>query len=647
MDDDAMSLTAERPARRKRLAMKAAAALTDAGLGGASLTAAILIRHDDGDFWSAATVGAAFSLCVFGAFLVLRVWSALWRYTSLGDAFELFRAILAANLVFVPAWFLATRLDDVPRSSLLIEVAFFTVGALGARLAVRLIKTNRLSLNRIRAARKRSIIVAGHRDECAAFIRGVQADPRTNLRIVGAIDVSDDHAGQRIRGVPMLGGMVDSANILAAAHDETDDIAAVILIGRKASAEDARRLVTAAGDAGLRVARAETPDDLLAVGHGGTLNALRLEDLLGRPQRRLDPKPVDDLLRGETVLVTGAGGSIGSELVRQITTKSVRSLVLLDQSEAGLHAVAHEVADRGFGPPRTIIADVRDRARLDHIFNDLRPDIVFHAAALKHVPLMEHNPSEAILTNLAGTMNAARAAAAAGAAAFVLISTDKAVRPVNVMGGTKRAAELFIQAMDLETPHTQFTAVRFGNVLGSAGSVVPRFEEQIARGGPVSVTHVDMKRYFMTVDEAVALTLQAAARAVGDSRRQKGEIAVLDMGEPVRIDDLARQMIRLSGLRPDIDVSIRYTGLRPGEKLAEELSWGADHPEETDVDGLMTTQPPIAPLAVLESLYREVIDLARRGDDPADALFAALNDAANAQPAAARGANVLPLKRAR
>jgi len=335
-------------------------------------------------------------------------------------------------------------------------------------------------------------------------------------------------------------------------------------------------------------------------------------------------------VQGRLVLVTGAGGSIGSELARQVAALGPAKLVLLDSGEFALWQIDLELGEAAPLVPREpVIADVRDEARIRDVFERARPELVFHAAALKHVPLVEANAAEGLLTNALGTRHVAEAARAAGAAAMVLISTDKAVNPTSVMGASKRLAEMFCQALDIQgraSGGMRCITVRFGNVLGSTGSVVPLFQRQLARGGPLTVTHPDMQRYFMTVREAVGLVLQAsvvgtaeAERGVGaqdtspDFQRQGG-IFVLDMGEPVKISDLARNMIRLAGLRPDVDIEIRYTGLRPGEKLFEELFHGREPAVPIGHDGLLMATPRTADAAIVGRAIDEIALAARGGN---------------------------------
>jgi O-antigen biosynthesis protein WbqV len=328
---------------------------------------------------------------------------------------------------------------------------------------------------------------------------------------------------------------------------------------------------------------------------------------------------MNSLIRGRRIMVTGAGGSIGAELARQIAEYKPAKLILLDHAEFNLYEIDRALANQAAKVPRRAgLCDVRDRRRVERWFSDERPDVVFHAAALKHVPLIEDHASDGILTNVIGTRNVAGAARKFGAAVMVLISTDKAVNPSSVMGATKRAAESYCQALeaefDLSAGGTRFVTVRFGNVLGSAGSVVPLFQEQLAHGGPLTVTHPEICRYFMTIPEAVQLIVQASASAETE-QTGIGQIFVLDMGEPIKVADLARQMIRLSGKRPDVDVKLSYVGLRPGEKLFEELAYSVEELAPSPVPGVLLAHPAhgnlehVAPaIAALEKAARAYDD---------------------------------------
>jgi O-antigen biosynthesis protein WbqV len=325
---------------------------------------------------------------------------------------------------------------------------------------------------------------------------------------------------------------------------------------------------------------------------------------------------MDELVRGRRVLVTGAGGSIGAELVRQIAQRGPARLDLVDNSEFALYAIDREVEENWpHVPRRATIGDVREADAMRHVLARAAPEIVFHAAALKHVPLLEANPAQGALTNAIGTRNVADAAVAAGAHAMVLISTDKAVNPTNVLGATKRLAEIFCQARDAQSVSTRFVAVRFGNVLGSSGSVVPLFQRQLGAGGPITVTHPDIERYFMTIREACELVLQASVLALAGDGTSRGSLLVLEMGGPVRILDLAKRMIRLAGKRPERDIAISFTGLRPGEKLYEELFYKDELNTATSVPGIQLAVSPPVDAASIEADLAALEAVALRCDD--------------------------------
>jgi FlaA1/EpsC-like NDP-sugar epimerase len=339
-----------------------------------------------------------------------------------------------------------------------------------------------------------------------------------------------------------------------------------------------------------------------------TIRDLAVEDLLARPPRGLDPLPVKELIEGKRVLVTGGGGSIGSELCLQIAALAPASLTILERYENSLYEIRHTLEGRLDGPIYAVVGDVTDAARVNAVMAEYRPQIVFHAAAHKHVPLMEENPCEAVKNNVKGTRLLAHAAIYHEVDRFVLISTDKAVNPISVMGATKRLAELVVQSLGA-TSRTTFTTVRFGNVLASNGSVVPRFLQQIHAGGPVTVTHPEMRRYFMLIPEAVQLVLHAAALG------GRGSIHVLEMGDQIRIVDMARNLIRLSGFVPDEEISLAFTGMRPGEKLAEELVGADEVAEASSVPGVLSVNPGRLPSrAGFEAWLRELEDAAT-GDD--------------------------------
>jgi O-antigen biosynthesis protein WbqV len=378
-------------------------------------------------------------------------------------------------------------------------------------------------------------------------------------------------------------------------------------------------LLAAAEGQGVRVLRAPSLTALAPAEQGQIqLQPIAIEDLLNRRQVALDRDGMARLIQRRRVLVTGAGGSIGSELARQVAGFAPAELMLVDHGEFALWQIDLELAEtQGGVKRRAVIADVRDAGRMRELCASFRPELVFHAAALKHVPIVEDNPLEGLRTNCLGTQAVADAAASCGAQAMVLISTDKAVNPSSVMGASKRLAEMYCQGLDVAARRgggMRCVTVRFGNVLGSTGSVVPLFRRQLAAGGPLTVTHPDMQRYFMTVREAVGLVLQASVVGTGPTGLQDGGIFVLDMGEPVKIVDLARQMIRLAGLRPEKDVAIRFSGLRPGEKLFEELFHGSETPAPTGHAGLLMASPRVADISIVRAALADIERAASAGD---------------------------------
>jgi FlaA1/EpsC-like NDP-sugar epimerase len=449
-------------------------------------------------------------------------------------------------------------LDGFPRSVFLIDLVLCTLATGGVRVALRL----------VRERRGRAIV---HRIDSLALIVGagtagirlledIENRPQPSVGVVGFVDDDASKLGLRIAGAPVL-GRIDELPALVKAHDVNEVLIAI----PSASGPVIRRIVQLCSEAKVRHRVLPTLGELVDGRVTFTqMREVKVDDLLAREPVRLDTSRLRSRLAGRTVLVTGAAGSIGSELCRQVAAQAPGRLVLLDRHENGMFHLELSLRTRFPGVPIVpVLGDILLRDQLDAVFAAHRPDVVLHAAAYKHVPLAEVNVLEAIRNNVLGTRNLAQAALAHGTRKFVLVSTDKAVRPTSVMGATKRVAELLIQ--DMSGRQCQFSAVRFGNVLGSSGSVVPLFREQIASGGPVTVTDPRMTRFFMTIPEAASLILQSALFSQG------GEIFVLEMGEPVRIVDLATQMIRLSGFEPEVDIPVVFTGLRPGEKLTEEL----------------------------------------------------------------------------
>jgi FlaA1/EpsC-like NDP-sugar epimerase len=487
-------------------------------------------------------------------FLAFGLYRGVWRYASLPDL-ERILAAVGTGALAVPALLFMLRIP-VPRSVLIMSPVFLLVLMGGSRLAYRAWKERMLAA--LVPERREPVLVVGSGDAAVNLIKEMARS--REWRVVGALAEEPDLAGRELHGVKVLGPVAEAGRL-----SERLGVAHAIIAMPEASHEARRRAVEACAGAKLKVLTVPSYDDL--VSGRVTVSQVRhveLDDLLGRDPVALDTEGLRGWLAGRVAMVTGAGGSIGAELCRQIARFEPRLIVLFELSEYALYCIEEELAARTPRVPTAPIAgDVRDRARVAEVLREFRPSVVFHAAAYKHVPLMEnHNAWQAVLNNVGGTLALAREAIAAGVEKLVLVSTDKAVHPASVMGASKRLAEMVCQALQGEGA-TRFVTVRFGNVLGSTGSVVPKFRAQIAAGGPVTVTHPEVARYFMSIPEAAQLVLQAAYMGSG------GEIFVLDMGRPVRIADLARDLIRLSGFS-EAEIPIVYTGLRPGEKLYEE-----------------------------------------------------------------------------
>jgi len=486
------------------------------------------------------------------------LYRGIWRFASLPD---LKRIVLAVGLaaVLIPVVLILFRVQSVvPRSVLILDPLLLVMLMGGSRLAYRAWKEHRLAS--VLRPDSRPVLVVGAGSAADFLLRELARNP-TGFHVVGLLDDKRDKQGRLVQGIPVLGPLADVA--AWAKKMGVDDI---VLALPSAAHEVRKRVTQLCTDAGLNVLTIPSLEDLVAGRVSvSSLRRVELDDLLGRDPVELDDSGLHRLLTGQVVMVTGAGGSIGSELCRQIARFAPARLVLFELSELALYTMEQELPlhfpELAIVP---VIGDVKDAAWVNRVMAEQRPAVVFHAAAYKHVPLMETtNAWEAVKNNVLGTQVVAAAAQAHGVAKFVMISTDKAVNPTNVMGASKRLAEMVCQAMQ-KPEGTRFVSVRFGNVLGSSGSVIPKFQKQIEAGGPVTVTHPEITRYFMSIPEAAQLVLQAGLMGEG------GEIFVLDMGEPVKIAELARLMIRLSGA-DEARIRIEYTGLRPGEKLYEEL----------------------------------------------------------------------------
>ena len=552
------------------------------------------------DTWVMLGVVAAY----LAAFAALRVPQSMWRFSGFAEVKRLTVACAVAGLSSAVV-VMGLGLAEVPRAVLALHPAVALMGVCLVRIAYRMLYEHARSRITGGAAEVRRALVLGAGAAARLLLAGIHEQ---GWVVLGLLD--DDPAKRRARigGVPVLGPLEavrDKAVRGAATH--------IVIALPGSSPAVRRRALELAGSTGLPVLTVPTVDELReGKSRIERLRDIEPEDLLGREPVQLDEAGIGQTLAGKTVLITGAGGSIGSELCRQVARYQPLRLVLVELSEFNLYTIEQELTEAFPQLPLVrLIGDVKDLAHLQQIFAQWLPQAVFHAAAYKHVPLMEdHNAAAALRNNTLGTWHAGVAAAQAGAERFVLISTDKAVNPSNVMGASKRAAEMALASLAVEHPGTRFMAVRFGNVLGSSGSVIPKFKEQIARGGPVTVTHPDIIRYFMTIPEAARLVLQAAV--IG----QSGQVLVLDMGEPVKIADLARDLIRMAGHTLD-EIAIVYSGLRPGEKLYEELLADSDSTIATPFARLR-----IARLDAREQRLQRLLQVASTGT-PDDAIVRA------------------------
>ncbi|PPR17390.1 MAG: UDP-N-acetyl-alpha-D-glucosamine C6 dehydratase [Alphaproteobacteria bacterium MarineAlpha9_Bin7] len=562
------------------------AALHDIVMATAAFVLSLYLRLGD-DFWSQTNdfllEGTILSTAICASvFVSLRLYRGIWRYASLDDLLAIAKAVSLAVLIFAVAMFALTRLESMPRSALAIYWLLLMSMLGGPRLLYRVAKDRGFLWIFERGFDERvPVLLAGAGDTADAFLRQ-QRKPGEQYRIVGLIDEDESKEGRYIHGVPVIGTPHNVDTILKRWRRGAIRPQRILIGDAPVTGIEIGRLLEIADRHGMTLARLPHLTDF-KVGEAAMVEPrpIAIEDLLGRPQTRLDREAMAKLIGGRRVLITGAGGSIGGELARQVAATGPDRLILLDHGEYNLYHIDREIAERSPTLNRhAVLGDIRDRVFLEQIFRAERPELVFHAAALKHVPLAETNPCEAVLTNVVGTRQVADSCQAFGVTAMVQISTDKAVNPSSVMGASKRLAEGYCQALDRTNlgSKTRYVTVRFGNVLGSTGSVVPLFQRQLAQGGPLTVTHPEVSRYFMTAREAVELVLQASAIAIhmgsaanNHSTAALGQLYVLDMGEPIRIQDLARQIIRLSGLEPDVDIAIKYVGLRAGEKLSEEL----------------------------------------------------------------------------
>ena len=528
---------------------------------------ALLLRHDflfsaiDPRFLEG--YGDSIALwCVLtiGVFYFMRLYHSIWSQVSIAEL----EMVIKAYVILIPVYFAVIRLTglQMPRSYYPMGFIISFLCTISIRFSYRFLRMLRRHMEGRTGKRQDRYMVIGAGAAGQMILKELQNSDKLRTRVCCVIDDNPNKRGRLIEGVEIVGNRQDIP-----AMAEKYRITHIAFAIPSCSADDRRDILKRCSQTGCKLLA--IPGMYQLVKNEVSVSRLRdveITDLLGREQVCVNNGEILADITGKVILVTGGGGSIGSELCRQIARAKPKQLVVFDIYENNAYAIQQELR-RGYPELNlaVLIGSVRNTNRINSVMNTYRPDIVFHAAAHKHVPLMEDSPNEAIKNNVIGTYKTAQAAVACGVSKFVLISTDKAVNPTNIMGASKRLCEMVVQMMDRQSEDTSFVAVRFGNVLGSNGSVIPLFKQQIAQGGPVTVTDKRVIRYFMTIPEAVSLVLQASYYARG------GEIFVLEMGEPVKIDDMARNLIRLSGLKPDVDIKIEYTGLRPGEKLYEEL----------------------------------------------------------------------------
>ncbi|RVH05809.1 polysaccharide biosynthesis protein, partial [Sinorhizobium meliloti] len=611
--------------------------LTDLASVGVALAMALLLRYGVEELsarpetasvllWSGAQY---LTICAL-VFPLSGLYSRNWKYGSISDLFIILRAVLLTSLLLVSLLFFSTRLTDIPRTVVPMQSLLLIAFLAAARLSFR---AEELALRRpvFKSGRSKDaqddkripLLLIGASDAADLYLRALARDPNATYTPVACLDRSEDQTGMSLRGVPIAGRIQDFERVVAELQQQGKQPRHIVFTEAPAAfgEEASDGLLRSAERLGIAVSRLSQMTELKRAKGDNPyeLRSIELTDLLERPQAALDREAIGRLVRGRRVLITGAGGSIGSELTAQVAACEPAEIVLIDNTEYNLYAIDMTLTESFPELPRwSYLCSVRRSQRVEEIFERHRPELVFHAAALKHVPMVQMNPCEGVLTNVVGTMNVANAAKKYGTLAMVQVSTDKVVNSTSVMGATKRLAELYCQALDLNGLETglgpRFMTVRFGNVLGSSGSLIPLFKRQLARGGPLTVTDANMTRFFMTIREAVELTLQASAYGF-EKQLGQGEIFVLDMGEPIKIIDIARRMIRLAGFTPDQEIEIKIIGCRPGEKLFEELFDETDKRTSSPVPGVLGAVPEPIPLPTLRDAFARLQRHSERGNE--------------------------------
>jgi len=508
------------------------------------------------------TISYALSYFYFG------LYRGMWRFASTKDLENIIKAVAVGTLINLAVIFLLTRLEGVPRTIFLIQPVLLVMSLGGMRFSYRMLRDHILSRHQVST----QVLIIGAGNGGIRLAKDMIQNPEMQARVIGFLDDDPSKQKRTINGISVLGKTDQIPEVC-----EKYEINQIILAMPSAKKKDYQRILTLALKTNIPVKTLpKLTDILLGKSKAMQLKDIDPEDLLGREAVKLDLLGLAQMINDKIVLVTGAGGSIGSELTRQIAHFKPKALILFELSEFLLHEIEIELKAKF---PKlnliSIVGDVKNFNELKNVFTHYRPELILHAAAYKHVPLMERNPRQAVITNILGTQNVARLAREFACARMVMISTDKAVNPTNVMGATKRIAEMIVNSEQEKTNQTIFTTVRFGNVLGSNGSVIPLFKKQIETGGPITVTHPEITRYFMSIPEACQLVLQSAAMSLA------GQIFVLDMASPIKIVDLSKQMISMAGYIPEVDIKIEFTGLREGEKLYEELLADEENTEKT------------------------------------------------------------------
>jgi FlaA1/EpsC-like NDP-sugar epimerase len=554
-----------------------------------------------------------------------------WRYASITDMIAIAKAATLAVTIFTIANFMMSRAENLSRIAIVLIWVFMIFGLGAGRLIYRTIKERRPIVFTRQPPPHVTVTLLYPFSDCTDnFLRVQNRNHQHKLWPAGIIDDRLRMQGQKIHGVSVIGTRKDIPGLVCQLADKAITVRQLIITDPKVSGTEMTELLDYCNKSKISIAKLPDTQPIGPFNKPLEADPVKLEDLLGRTEKVNPNNDLGRFIAGRIVMVTGAGGSIGSELCRQIASAQPAVLILIEFSEHNLYTVTGYFAEHLPGVTiKPLIADIRNHSRMERIVREERPSVIFHAAALKHVPIVEENPWEAIKTNVIATAHLAKSALRNGVEMFVLISTDKAVNPTSIMGASKRSAELFCQSMDAVSVTTRFRIVRFGNVLGSAGSVVPRFQKQIASGGPVTVTDQEMTRYFMTTQEAVQLLLRAATYDI-DNLSLKSCIFILDMGQPVKIVDLAKRLIMLAGFEPELEIPISFTGLRPGEKLHEELISDHETPVFTHVDNFVVAHSMPVSLSAVEAYVEDMHRLCQQ-EDNLEALKLLLRTATNYQ----------------